>query len=483
MPDISDSFYDLAHRYFDGELDATELEEFNELLRARQDLREAFASLCVRGRMIREIGEPQRQAEIHTADSSAGVVAQLKLARETATEGRRGVARFALRVAAIAVIFVGLSWLAVDNSLFDRGGNLDEKVAQPGAGKNQIARLVQVVKAKWGGEHSDLKKGARFSQGKIVLESGLAKLRFTSGARVTLEGPAEFEILDDDLTRLISGRLSAKIPKSAIGFKVDTPTARVVDLGTAFGVDVEDDGSTEVAVFEGEVEVELPKDSPRSGGKRLITHGKAVRTEAGAEKINDARYDVSKFEKSWPVTAGVLHTVGMVKFAPPGPITKLLQYEDDEHLVILPERGKFKVSKKMKARVNITDPGQYSKRGSLENGRIEVGRVLASYLVQFNPVEAGKKKSETRNRRLVGVATFDRPIVGVITATGLLRATDKTLGGHSDSLAVRGRGLEINATKQFDSLTLSEDRRTLALDLRVSGQQVDQIRVLVADGE
>ena len=124
----------------------------------------------------------------------------------------------------------------------------------------------------------------------------------------------------------------------------------------------------------------------------------------------------------------------------------------------------------------------YRKRGSLETGRIETGRVLASYLVQFNPVEQDKEKREKKNRRLVGVVTFENPIVGVITNTGLLRATDKTLGGHSESLVIRGRGLEIGMGKQVDIVTLNEDRKTLILDLRVSGEQIDQIRVLV-EGE
>jgi hypothetical protein len=483
VPEIPDSFYDLVLRYFDGDLDAAELDELNELLRSDGRLRDAFAALCVRTRMVREIGEPQRQAEIRTADGSEGVITQLKLARDEArARGRGGMARrvraFAA-LAALALVSVGL-FLGFSGETTDLP--VDDRVSGPAAGKNHIARLVQVVKARWGAENSDLKKGARLSQGKIRLESGLAKLRFSSGAKVTLEGPAEYEIVDDDLTRLVSGRLSAKIPRSAIGFKVDTPTARVIDLGTAFGVDVEEDGATEVAVFEGEVEVELPENTPSEKGKRLITHGNSVRTEAGKEGIRDARYDISKFERSWPVTAGIVQTVGMVKFAPPGPISTLLKHEDDDHLVILAERGNFTVSKKLKVRANITSPGVYRKRGSLETGRIEAGSVLASYLVQFNPVEKGKEKRERKNLRLVGVATFENPIVGVITNTGLLRATDKTLGGHSDNLVIRGRGLEIGVGRQVDIVTLSADRKTLILDLRVSGEQIDQIRVLV-EGE
>ena len=315
VPEIPDSFYDLVLRYFDGDLDAAELDELNELLRSDGRLRAAFAALCDRTRMVREIGEPQRQAETRAADGSEGVITQLKLAREESRgRGRGGMARrvraFA-SLAALALVSVGL-FLGFSGETTDLP--VDDRVSGPVAGKNHIARLVQVVKARWGAENADLKKGARLSQGKIRLESGLAKLRFSSGAKITLEGPAEYEIVDDDLTRLVSGRLSAKIPRSAIGFKVDTPTARVVDLGTAFGVDVEEDGATEVAVFEGEVEVELPENNPSEKGKRLITQGNSVRTEAGTEEIRDARYDVSKFERSWPVTAGIVQTVGMVKF-------------------------------------------------------------------------------------------------------------------------------------------------------------------------
>ena len=493
VSEIPGKFYDLVLRYFDGDLEPAELDELNGLLRSDGRLRDAFASLCVRARMVREIGEPERQAEICTADTSAGVISQLKLARDTAGEQQRSGSapwgRVFAAAAALALVSLVLFWgIGRQGAERPAGG----PVSTPAAKKNHIARLVQVVKAKWGEENPGLKKGARLSEGKIRIESGLAKLRFASGAKVTLEGPAEYEIISNDLTRLVSGRLSAKIPKSAIGFKVDTPTARVLDLGTAFGVDVDEQGATEVAVFEGEVEVELPGPAESRKDKRLITHGNSVRTEAGAKEINDALYDISKFRKTWPVTAGMVSTAGMVKFAPPGPLSTLLEHEDDEHLVILPERGSFTVSKKLKVRANITVPGEYSKRGSLETGRIEPGRVLASYLVQFNPVETGKEKRQQKNRRLVGVATFERPIAGVITATGLLRATDKTLGGHSDKLTVKGRGLEIGTgrpgtakpgvSRQLDTVTLSEDRKTLVLDLRVSGIQIDQIRVLV-EGE
>jgi hypothetical protein len=48
----------------------------------------------------------------------------------------------------------------------------------------------------------------------------------------------------------------AKVPQQAIGFSLDTPTARIVDLGTEFGVIV-GLSTTEVHVLQGEVETEV----------------------------------------------------------------------------------------------------------------------------------------------------------------------------------------------------------------------------------
>ena len=79
---------------------------------------------------------------------------------------------------------------------------------------------------------------------------------------------------------------------------------------------MDDQGATEVAVFEGEVEVELPDPVESRKGKRLITHGNSVRTEAGAKEISDTLYDVSKFRKTWPVTAGTWATTSRCPSSP-----------------------------------------------------------------------------------------------------------------------------------------------------------------------
>ena len=89
------------------------------------------------------------------------------------------------------------------------------------------------------------------------LEVGLARLDFRNGATVTLQGPAEFEILSTDKCNPEQWNPHGVHTESAVGFEVLTPAMDVVDLGTAFGVSVGADGETDVCVFEGEVEVSL----------------------------------------------------------------------------------------------------------------------------------------------------------------------------------------------------------------------------------
>jgi hypothetical protein len=87
------------------------------------------------------------------------------------------------------------------------------------------------------------------------LAEGIARLTFDGGAEVTLEAPAELELVSADKCVLHAGRLVAKVPTRAIGFIVETPTTVMKDLGTEFGVNVQDSQTTDVQVFDGQVDV------------------------------------------------------------------------------------------------------------------------------------------------------------------------------------------------------------------------------------
>ena len=163
---------------------------------------------------------------------------------------------------------------------------------------NSVAVLANVARAV-GPSVEDLTVGSPVRPGIFVLKSGLVQLEFLSGANVIIEGPAELELKSTKLIVCHRGKLRVRVPQQAKGFSVDTPHYRAVDLGTEFGVSVEDGDATEVHVFQGEVELfdidQLYRDTKASAletlrigaGLRTSGDGRENRTSANSDKFVD----------------------------------------------------------------------------------------------------------------------------------------------------------------------------------------------------
>lgn len=91
--------------------------------------------------------------------------------------------------------------------------------------------------------------------GHLRIGSGLLRLQYKHGVVLSLIGPADLQVITGEHAVLHRGQLAAYVPDGAEGFRVDTPSAGVVDLGTEFGVTVDDNGETELSVFDGQVEL------------------------------------------------------------------------------------------------------------------------------------------------------------------------------------------------------------------------------------
>lgn len=128
------------------------------------------------------------------------------------------------------------------------------RFASPEAGI-EVATLTDTINAKWADVGVPMQIGTRLSNNKtrFLLREGLAELKFDNNARVTIEGPAEFQILDADMIKLNYGQLYSHVPPEAFGFQISTQHAKVIDLGTEFGVKVGIDRDTEVHVLKGQV--------------------------------------------------------------------------------------------------------------------------------------------------------------------------------------------------------------------------------------
>lgn len=124
--------------------------------------------------------------------------------------------------------------------------------------------------------------GMRIATGEsLELVSGMAEVLFTDGAAVLLEGPMTFAFESPHGGYLHRGKLVARVSPQAVGFTVQTPSATVVDLGTEFGVEVDDYGTAEVHVFEGRVVAQGIERNGRKSNRLELRESEAARFGAG----------------------------------------------------------------------------------------------------------------------------------------------------------------------------------------------------------
>ncbi|HML75267.1 MAG TPA: FecR family protein [Anaerohalosphaeraceae bacterium] len=128
-----------------------------------------------------------------------------------------------------------------------------------------IATLAESAHAQWADTECLIEIGTRLKQDEMrFLKQGVVKILFDSGAEVVLEGPSVIKLQDSDSMAIYSGRLYASVPRQATGFVVNTPSARIVDLGTEFGVDVDVADTVRAEVYKGQVAMQVGPDSAAS---------------------------------------------------------------------------------------------------------------------------------------------------------------------------------------------------------------------------
>lgn len=97
----------------------------------------------------------------------------------------------------------------------------------------------------------------------LDLESGRIELAFDGGTQLVLEGPASFVVDGQKVVSLRRGKATVTVRGGGAAdgrsrFTVQTPSATVTDIGTSFGVVVDQAGETSVTVFDGLVDL-LPR--------------------------------------------------------------------------------------------------------------------------------------------------------------------------------------------------------------------------------
>ena len=123
-----------------------------------------------------------------------------------------------------------------------------------------------------------------------LADGGLIKLAYDNQVEAIVEGPAVFSVLSDNSLELVSGNVFVKVQGVVKGFTVVTGNSKIVDLGTQFGVGV-NDGKTEVHVMKGKTVVD---DKSAYGNRMLLTAGLACNVSTEGQ-INKTSFNEEKF--------------------------------------------------------------------------------------------------------------------------------------------------------------------------------------------
>jgi hypothetical protein len=161
----------------------------------------------------------------------------------------------------------------------------------------EVATLTDSLQAKWADAAAPIEKGMRVVTGneRLLLTEGYVELLFDNHTRVTVEGPAEFQILTDDRIFLNYGKVYLTVPTEAIGFSVYTQNAKIIDLGTEFGVLAEIGGNTQLHVVKGKTMLM----AGHAGKVNMeVSEGMAKKISDDTEVISDIEYRSGYFVRN-----------------------------------------------------------------------------------------------------------------------------------------------------------------------------------------
>lgn len=139
----------------------------------------------------------------------------------------------------------------------------------------EFARIIEISNVRWAqgatkyDEWSAIKPGAR-----LEFCSGWVSVFFSNGAELLIEGPADVRYDSSQKVFARRGKLAARIGPGAVGFRIETPHANVIDRGTEFGLSVDRDSHTSVVVYKGVVDMDVVGNA--SQPRRRLETGEAL---------------------------------------------------------------------------------------------------------------------------------------------------------------------------------------------------------------
>ncbi|MCD6296823.1 MAG: FecR domain-containing protein, partial [Deltaproteobacteria bacterium] len=183
-----------------------------------------------------------------------------------------------------------------------------------------VATLTRSEGAQWENNLLVAEPGTQLIASDYKLNKGFVEITFLDGAKVILEAPVNINLKNTNQMFLHSGKLAANIPPEAYGFRVDTPSASLIDLGTEFGLNVTPDNSSEFHVFKGKVSLKKNKDGSREISQ-IINSGQARRITPDSDEIQKIQLSRYAFNKSWKEVLYFIRTSSSVEQVREAPVS------------------------------------------------------------------------------------------------------------------------------------------------------------------
>jgi hypothetical protein len=256
-------FERLLGQLTDGGLSPSDQLELGNLIESDRALRQRYLKYCQMHALLR---------------AEHGLVTALAMTGEQSPEGTISLSGRQIKLRKL------LSWSAAASLLILAVGAavLTASRERPPYRGPETAILSKVVGARFvygvNGETTPA-PGVPLRRGLYQLLKGLVEIEYDSGAVLVIRAPATFDLVDEGCVRLEDGQLAAHVPEAATGFRIDTPGATVIDIGTDFAVQAVKDTESEVHVFKGEVLIDLHGNKTRVAEKLRLVTGEAARVD------------------------------------------------------------------------------------------------------------------------------------------------------------------------------------------------------------
>ncbi len=265
----------LLSKYFYGGLSESKTQELAEWIRQSSENARVFAEEAFMMRTLRDgLRGEQQQRELVAASPDQELREILAHRRPKVRRPVKARPRFARLRAAAILLFVGVvAWMV--------GSALIPSEPAPVV----AATVVESRSAAWGNEAIATGSEIALNQ-PLELQRGTAVLELASGVTMLITAPAKLHLTSQESVQLTLGRLMTTCPKGTEGFKVQTASATIVDLGTRFVVVAYSNGVTDTCVHQGRVELAAkPSSAATPSAPQTLTAGEARRVESDGETI------------------------------------------------------------------------------------------------------------------------------------------------------------------------------------------------------